>query len=119
MQAVRHADGLQANGFPAFDYYKRFNKNAIAYLDNRAYEADMPTRDHVAAGLAPEEAGDQPLRLAFSGRLEARKGPLEVVAVASELRSRGVDFTFLVAGDGPLRAELEAAVHSAGLSRSL
>lgn len=114
VNAVRHADGLQANGYPALDWYGRFSDNAMAYLDNRAYESAMPTRDAVEQRVASAGAG-QPLRLAFTGRLESRKGTLECVALAEALRSRGVDFTFLVAGDGPEREPLQRAVSDAGL----
>ncbi|MFV2039638.1 MAG: glycosyltransferase [Acidimicrobiales bacterium] len=113
--AARNADGLQANGHPAFRHYGRFNKNSMLYLDSRAAESQMPSPDHVAARVATLGAGDRPVRVAFTGRLEARKGPLQTVAVARELRERGVDFSFLVAGDGPQRDELKRAIADAGL----
>ncbi len=113
--ALRNADGLQANGYPAFNYYKRFSKSAMVYLDNRAVEADMPSIDDVGERIRGRGQA-QALRLAFSGRLEARKGPMEIIGVAAELERQGVDFTFMVAGDGPLRAELEAGVAKAGLA---
>ncbi len=115
--AIRHADGLQANGYPAYEYYGRFSKSAMVYLDNRARESAMPSLDHVKARVGSLRASDRPLRLAFTGRLEARKGPLQTVEVATELRDRGVDFTFLVAGDGPQRPEIERAVAAAGLTQ--
>ncbi len=116
MRAVRNADGLQANGHPAYDYYRRYNKNSMVYLDNRAYEAEMPSVDHVKQRVAATARSDGPVRLAFTGRLEARKGPLQTVEVARELDQRGVDFTFLIAGDGPEAEPLRQAVADAGLA---
>jgi len=113
--AIRNADGLQANGYPAFNHYKRFSKSPMVYLDNRAVEADMPTVEEVVERVRGRVSG-RALRLAFTGRLEARKGPLEVIDVAKRLQARGVDFTFMVAGDGPLKAELETRVAAAGLA---
>ncbi len=113
--AARAASGIQANGYAAYNYYRRFNSNTIVYLDNRAYESEMPTVQQVSERIENTFSAKQPLRLAFTGRLEARKGPLETVALASELTRRGVDYSFFVAGDGPQREELERAVSAAGL----
>lgn len=117
ISAVRAADGLQANGFPALDRYGRHSDDAMAYLDSRAFEASMPAAEQVTRRVAQVGTEGRPLRIAFTGRLEARKGTLQTVALATALRDRGVDFTFLVAGDGPQRAELKEAVRGAGLDQ--
>lgn len=46
----------------------------------------------------------------FFGRLEARKGPQVLIAALPALFARVPDARVVVAGDGPLRAELEAGV---------
>ena len=112
--ALRHADGFQANGHPAHDLYSRWNANSMVYLDNRAYEAAMPSADEVEQRV--EARGADPIRIAFTGRLEARKGPLECVELATALARRNVDFTFFVAGDGPEREALLRAISAAGLT---
>lgn len=45
----------------------------------------------------------------FLGELEERKGPLDAVAAALAAREQGAPLVLLVAGDGPQRAEVEAA----------
>ena len=114
INAVRQADAFQANGYPAHDQYARWNDNSLVYLDNRAYEAAMPSMADVAARV--ESRGDGPIRIAFTGRLEARKGPLECVEVGKALAQRGHPFSFFVAGDGPEREALVRAVEGAGLA---
>lgn len=44
----------------------------------------------------------------FAGELEPRKEPITAVLAASEARARGADLTLLLAGDGPLRQQVEA-----------
>jgi glycosyltransferase involved in cell wall biosynthesis len=45
----------------------------------------------------------------FLGQLEQRKDPLTAVAAARDVRRRGLPFTLVVAGDGPLAPETVAA----------
>jgi colanic acid/amylovoran biosynthesis glycosyltransferase len=116
LNAVRFSDGFQANGYPALDLYRWFNDNAMVYLDNRASEAAMPTMTDVVDRVETRHANGTPIRIAFSGRIEARKGPLECVTVAKALADRGVDFQFFVAGDGPERSALIGAAEAAGLA---
>lgn len=48
-------------------------------------------------------------------RMSAEKAPLLFVDALAELAERGHDFTAAMVGDGPLRAEVEAAIDSKGL----
>ncbi|HLK71466.1 MAG TPA: glycosyltransferase, partial [Steroidobacteraceae bacterium] len=50
------------------------------------------------------------------GRLCVEKGQLLLVQAAAELLARRVDFELILAGDGPLRAELERLIGAQGLS---
>lgn len=52
----------------------------------------------------------------FVGRLLHGKGLSLLLEAVAELRRRGLDVTVTVVGDGPARAEVEAAAHSFGLS---
>jgi colanic acid/amylovoran biosynthesis glycosyltransferase len=54
-------------------------------------------------------------RLLCIGRLSHEKGQLLLLEAARQLADRGVDFTLVLAGDGPLRAEVEAEIARAGL----
>lgn len=52
------------------------------------------------------------------GRLDRQKGCLYLVEAAAELLRRDKRFFFAIAGEGGQRAELEAAIESAGISGS-
>jgi colanic acid/amylovoran biosynthesis glycosyltransferase len=54
-------------------------------------------------------------RLVCVGRLCEQKGQLLLVEAAGLLKARGVDCEIVLAGDGPLRNEIEAAILAAGL----
>ncbi len=55
------------------------------------------------------------VRLLSVGRLVPKKGQLYQVAACRELARRGAAFKLRIVGEGPLRAELEAAVAEGGL----
>lgn len=62
-----------------------------------------------AAAKAPAAADlpGEPPRVLFAGRLEPGKGAQETLVAMAALRSQGTRADVLVAGEGPLRAELE------------
>ena len=49
-------------------------------------------------------------RLVCVGRLCAQKGQLVLIEAAHRLTEQGIDFELVLAGDGPLRAEIEASI---------
>nr|Q65CC1.1 RecName: Full=2-deoxystreptamine glucosyltransferase; AltName: Full=2-deoxystreptamine N-acetyl-D-glucosaminyltransferase; AltName: Full=Kanamycin biosynthesis protein F [Streptomyces kanamyceticus]CAE46947.1 putative glycosyltransferase [Streptomyces kanamyceticus] len=61
----------------------------------------------------PQEGGPV---IGFVGRIAHEKGWRHAVQAVAELADAGRDFTFLVVGDGPQRADMEAAVAEAGLT---
>jgi colanic acid/amylovoran biosynthesis glycosyltransferase len=65
--------------------------------------------------LSPPVPAPETARLVCVGRLCEAKGQLLLVEAAARLRERGVGCELVLAGDGPLRAELEAAVERHGL----
>lgn len=70
------------------------------------------------AGLADQPRSyndDQPLRLAYVGRLLRTKGLFEFVEALRQLKHLGREFRVCVAGEGPDREELVAASERAGL----
>ncbi|WP_374430494.1 glycosyltransferase [Tabrizicola sp.] len=110
-RAFRAAHGLQSNGYPAHDVYAHMCTDTLLYLDGRmtpdlfATEAEMAAREaHLSAG--------GPLRLVFSGRLEAMKGAQDLIPVARRLSKRGVDFTLDIFGTGSLQAEVAEGIGS-------
>jgi glycosyltransferase involved in cell wall biosynthesis len=56
-------------------------------------------------------------RLVCVGRLCEQKGQLLLLDAARRLKEHGVDFELVLAGDGELRQEIEAAIASCGLER--
>ncbi|ARC90827.1 glycosyltransferase [Rhodovulum sp. MB263] len=109
------ADGLQANGYPAFDAYAGVNANAIMYLDNRMGSDLLASRDEMAARRR-RICGGAPLRLVHSGRLERMKGSQDLIPVAAGLVARGIDFELDIFGSGSLEAELRRDIAAQGLN---
>lgn len=73
-------------------------------------------RDKFLAGV-PAGIGLVGKRLAvgYVGRIDPAKDPLMFVEIAALLRSRSIDF--IIAGDGPLEAEVRKSIHRLGLKR--
>jgi colanic acid/amylovoran biosynthesis glycosyltransferase len=69
-----------------------------------------PSFHRVGALEAP-----RPHRLICVGRLCEAKGQLLLVKAAARLRAKDIDMELVLAGDGPLRAEIETAVERHGL----
>ncbi len=56
-------------------------------------------------------------RVVCVGRLAEQKGQLVLIEAAARLAADGTPFELALAGDGPMRAEIEAAVREHGLER--
>ncbi|MBL3566214.1 glycosyltransferase [Rhodovulum sulfidophilum] len=109
------ADGLQANGYPAFAAYEAINPNAMMYLDNRIGSDLLATGDEMAARRRRIGEG-APLRLVHSGRLERMKGSQDLIPIAARLAARGIDFELDIFGSGSLEAGLRRDIAAQGLS---
>lgn len=118
LQEIRLAKGLQCNGMPTFDAFARYNPAPLLYFDNRttsdlcASPADLEVRFESLSQR-------QKLRLLFSGRLHPIKGVHHLVPLARSLRAQGIPFDLWIAGDGPLRASLQAQVVEHGLQEQV
>jgi glycosyltransferase involved in cell wall biosynthesis len=66
--------------------------------------------------LSPPMPAPETARLVCVGRLCEAKGQLLLIEAAARLRGSGIGCELVLAGDGPLRAELEAAVQRHGLN---
>lgn len=104
-RALGMADGLQVNGYPAWDQYSSLNDNTLLYLDNRISADLLASPDDMAARKARLRDG-APLQIVHSGRLERIKGSQGLTAIARGLRDRGVRFDLHVFGTGSLEADL-------------
>ncbi|MBB5518538.1 glycosyltransferase [Amphiplicatus metriothermophilus] len=114
LRAFARADGVQANGAPAFASYSRRQSNMLLFFDSRTREDMLARPEEMAARSARLRAGE-PLRLVFTGRLERIKGAQDLPAVAQALMTLGVDFTLDVFGAGSLEEEIKEAIERLGL----
>lgn len=58
---------------------------------------------------------DRPVRIRSSGRLVEKKGFAELIEACGKLAERGVAFECVIAGSGPLEADLRQRIKAAGL----
>jgi colanic acid/amylovoran biosynthesis glycosyltransferase len=87
----------------------------------RCKPADWPKIQVVRCGIElsfhrttpPEMSSSH--RLVCVGRLCEAKGQLLLVEAAARLRAKGIEFYLVLAGDGPIRADIEAAIERHGL----
>ncbi len=86
-----------------------------------ADEGDWPKVHVVRCGLDPEyfdavdrTSGQRP-RILCIGRLSKEKGQIFLVRAVYGLKNRGADFEVVLAGDGPLRSNVEAEIEELGL----
>ena len=98
---VRQAAGLQCNGTPTYDAYRKLNGNTLLYFDSRVSQQMIPPKPALAKRELPF-GPQRPMRLAFSGRLNSMKGADHLVKVAVSLRELGLPFRMDIYGDGPL-----------------
>ncbi len=54
-----------------------------------------------------------------AGRLVPQKGQAHLLDAAAELRGQGLDFVVVIAGEGPLRGELEARAKALGIAEQV
>ena len=91
----------------------------------RCKATEWPKVQVVRCGIEPsfhrEAAPDAPgsRRLVCVGRLCEAKGQLLLVEATARLRGKGVDMDLVLAGDGPLRGEIEAAIERQGLGNTI
>lgn len=108
-RALRAADAVQFNGFPARDAYQTLVRDAHLYLDNRL-SADMMATSEEMRARADRLRRGVPLRLIHSGRLEPMKGTQDLLPVMDRLTALGVDATLDIYGTGSIEATLRAGL---------
>ena len=107
--AFRLAAGLEANGYPAYESYRRLNASTMMYLDGRMRSDMMATPAEMVAKSRRAASAD-PLRIVHSGRLEPMKGAMDLIPVARALMNKGAAFTLDIFGEGSLKAEIAKAL---------
>lgn len=111
--ALKAADGVQANGYPAYDSYRSLNPNTMLYIDGRMTPRLMATPHEMTARAARLRDG-APLGLIHSGRLEPMKGAQDLLPVMAALRALGVQATLDIYGAGSLRDTILQGLRSFG-----
>jgi glycosyltransferase involved in cell wall biosynthesis len=109
-KAISIAEGLQCNGLPTFNAYKSINQNPHLFFDSRTTSDMLATPDQVRKRCFENKNGRK-LRLAFSGRLTAIKGVVDLLHVAQHLRPLLNDcFELSIYGDGDYADRLKADI---------
>jgi glycosyltransferase involved in cell wall biosynthesis len=114
LRDIAEAHGLQCNGTPTFDAYAHRNPNALLYFDNRTTADMLASAQDIDTRFERLAQRGHP-HLFFSGRLHPIKGAHHLVPMAEHLRRLGTDFELSIAGDGPLRGDIEAQIRARGL----
>ena len=114
VRSMKAAAGLQCNGTPTYDAFRRYNARSLLYFDSRVTREMVVDENTVLARTADLEAGG-PLRLVFSGRLIAIKGADHLPRLAAGLARLNVPFTLDICGGGVLEAQIERQVAERGL----
>lgn len=117
-KAFRIANGLQANGTAAMDAYSKLTPNALLYFDTRT-SLEMGISDSELSKRLDYLDLNQPLRLAFSGRLVAMKGADHLVRLAKQLHAYHLPFTFDIFGGGAMLEEMTKEVKKNGLEKQV
>ena len=106
--AVGEAVRRQLSAWPTSQLVGRTPVHLVANgVDARAFRFDPQARGRLRASLGL--ADDTPLVL-FAGRLQADKGPLRAFHAVRRARQARPELAFAVAGDGPERPALQAAI---------
>ncbi len=112
---IKHAELGLFHGRDTYDTYAPWCRAPYLVHNIHLKPADRIDATQLAHKLERAHSGE-PLRLIYSGRVAAMKGPQDWLRVMAELRARGVAFTAEWLGDGPLFDELKRAVVRLGLA---
>lgn len=112
--SARASAAVQCNGTPTFEAYRPLNDRTLLYFDSRVATNMLPAAPRARERSRPWSTPD-PIRLAFSGRLNRIKGADHLVRVARALRDLKVPFLMDIYGDGPLEPSLQEAIRRDGL----
>lgn len=99
---ARRARSLQCNGPAAWRAYGGLTTAPLQFMDHRVRSDDV-----AMARVSSPWAGDRPLRMAFSGRLDPIKGPEYALEVAHRARRAGLPVEMAFLGAGPMREALQ------------
>lgn len=107
--SVQAASGVQCNGTPTYETYKHLNDNCLLYFDSRVNLGDIISAEDLKKRTSALMS-NQPIRLVFSGRLNAMKGADHLVYFANALNKLGVNFTLTICGGGELTDQIKKTI---------
>ncbi len=113
----------KTHNYVKLKYYRGVDVFLPTTRDQAAYlvgQGVAPERMHVIPNFSPLPAAtppaDRPAAIVSMGRFVTKKGFAVLFAACAELRRRGIALPpLLLAGDGPLRGELERTAHRLGM----
>lgn len=95
-----------------------FNSKATKILVTKNYPEIEKTKKTAVIYNAlnipeiPDKQKNTPLIIGNAGRLVEQKNQLAIPKIASLLKAKGVNFKFKIAGEGPLKSDLQEAIKS-------
>jgi len=116
--ALRAADGIHCNGYPADESYHRLNRQTLRYFDNRM-RTPMIARSVEQDARAETLRRNEPLRLAWFGTMTRESGVMDLLPMSHLLAQAGVPFTLSLFGEGPLEARLRDGIDGLGLDQQV
>ena len=111
--AIRRADLGLFHGRETYEAYAPFSRDPQLVHDIHIRKQDRIGPEALAGKVAA--AGTGPLRIAYVGRADAMKGPMDWVAVLERLAAKGVDFRAEWLGNGDEVPAMAARIATAGL----
>ncbi len=112
---IARSAGVQCNGTPTFNQYRKLSPNPMLFFDTRTEQSMFAKPEDMQRRAARLSSG-QPLTLAFSGRLLPMKGADDLIDVARHLKRAGFPFRMIIAGDGPSLPAMRRRAQEAQLS---
>jgi glycosyltransferase involved in cell wall biosynthesis len=113
-RSIALASGVQCNGTPTYEAYRKISPNPLLFFDTRVTERMTATEAEIVKRYTNRDI-DRPLRLLFSGRLIKMKGADHLLKVAQHLKRSGIPFELYICGDGQLKPEMERQIQIQGL----
>ncbi|KPD11010.1 glycosyl transferase family 1 [Phaeobacter sp. 11ANDIMAR09] len=106
------------HGAETFQAYHGMCRNPQLVHDIHIAEEDHIS-DQALADKVADVGGNRPLRLIYTGRAEAMKGPIDWTTVLERLNVLGVEFEASWLGAGEALPQMQARIKRAGLSEKV